>query len=68
MTSGKLTFLDKLLPKLESDGHRVLIFSQFKVSERSVDVQHMACFGPSLTNPLAQKVRLAEPPPPRVQF
>ena len=30
-TSGKLMFLDKLLPKLESEGHRVLIFSQFKI-------------------------------------
>ena len=27
--SGKLVLLDKLLPKLRSDGHRVLIFSQF---------------------------------------
>eukprot|EP00939_MAST-03C_sp_MAST-3C-sp1_P003578 g3578.t1 len=28
-TSGKMTFLDKLLPKLKSSGHRVLVFSQF---------------------------------------
>ena len=27
--SGKLILLDKLLPKLKSEGHRVLIFSQF---------------------------------------
>lgn len=27
--SGKLVLLDKLLPKLRSEGHRVLIFSQF---------------------------------------
>jgi len=27
--SGKLVLLDKLLPKLRSDGHRVLVFSQF---------------------------------------
>lgn len=26
--SGKLTVLDKLLPKLQLEGHRVLIFSQ----------------------------------------
>ena len=30
-TSGKLVFLDKLLPKLQMEGHRVLIFSQFKI-------------------------------------
>lgn len=29
--SGKLVLLDKLLPRLRDDGHRVLIFSQFKV-------------------------------------
>lgn len=29
--SGKLVFLDKLLPKLQAEGHRVLIFSQFKI-------------------------------------
>jgi chromodomain-helicase-DNA-binding protein 7 len=29
--SGKLVLLDKLLPRLKADGHRVLIFSQFKV-------------------------------------
>lgn len=29
--SGKLVLLDKLLPRLKSDGHRVLIFSQFKI-------------------------------------
>ena len=29
--SGKLVLLDKLLPKLKEDGHRVLIFSQFKI-------------------------------------
>jgi hypothetical protein len=28
--SGKLVLLDKLLPKLKSEGHRVLIFSQMK--------------------------------------
>lgn len=29
--SGKLVLLDKLLPKLRSEGHRVLLFSQFKI-------------------------------------
>jgi chromodomain-helicase-DNA-binding protein 7 len=29
--SGKLVLLDKLLPKLQDGGHRVLIFSQFKI-------------------------------------
>lgn len=29
--SGKLTLLGKLLPKLRSEGHKVLIFSQFKI-------------------------------------
>ena len=29
--SGKLTLVDKLLPKLHSEGRRVLIFSQFKL-------------------------------------
>ena len=28
-SSGKMVLLDKLLPKLKADGHRVLIFSQF---------------------------------------
>ncbi|CAN0483408.1 unnamed protein product [Discosporangium mesarthrocarpum] len=31
MGSGKLVLLDKLLPRLKEQGHRVLIFSQFKV-------------------------------------
>lgn len=30
-TSGKLVLLDKLLPRLQDTGHRVLIFSQFKI-------------------------------------
>ena len=29
--SGKLVLLDKLLPRLKEGGHRVLIFSQFKI-------------------------------------
>lgn len=29
MTSGKMVLLDKLLPKLRTEGHKVLIFSQF---------------------------------------
>lgn len=29
--SAKMTLLDKLLPKLKAEGHRVLIFSQFKI-------------------------------------
>lgn len=29
--AGKLVLLDKLLPKLKEGGHRVLIFSQFKM-------------------------------------
>ena len=29
--SGKLVLLDKLLPRLKEDGHRVLLFSQFKI-------------------------------------
>jgi len=29
--SGKMVLLDKLLPKLRSEGHKVLIFSQFKM-------------------------------------
>jgi SNF2 family DNA or RNA helicase len=30
-SSGKLVLLDKLLPRLREQGHRVLIFSQFKI-------------------------------------
>jgi len=30
-SSGKLVLLDKLLPKLKAGGHRLLIFSQFKI-------------------------------------
>ena len=30
--SGKLVLLDKLLPRLKEDGHRILVFSQFKVT------------------------------------
>jgi len=29
--SGKLIAIDRLLPKLKKDGHRVLIFSQFVI-------------------------------------
>ena len=29
--SGKLVLLDKLLPRLKEKGHRILIFSQFKI-------------------------------------
>jgi hypothetical protein len=29
--SGKLVLLDKLLPRLKANGHRVLVFSQFKI-------------------------------------
>lgn len=29
--SGKLTLMSKLLPKLQREGHKVLIFSQFKI-------------------------------------
>jgi chromodomain-helicase-DNA-binding protein 7 len=29
--SGKLVLLDKLLPRLKEKGHRLLIFSQFKI-------------------------------------
>jgi SNF2 family DNA or RNA helicase len=29
--SGKLVLLDKLLPRLKEEGHRVLLFSQFKI-------------------------------------
>ena len=28
--SGKITLLDQLVPSLISDGHKILIFSQFK--------------------------------------
>lgn len=31
LSSGKLVLLDKLLPRLQETGHRVLIFSQFKI-------------------------------------
>ena len=30
-SSGKLVLLDKLLPRLKEDGHRILLFSQFKI-------------------------------------
>ena len=30
-SSGKLVLVDKLLPKLRRDGHKVLIFSQLKM-------------------------------------
>lgn len=29
--SGKFVLLDKLLPRLKQDGHRILMFSQFKI-------------------------------------
>lgn len=34
--SGKLVLLDKLLPKLRQEGHRVLIFSQATCTGRSI--------------------------------
>ena len=43
-SSGKLVLLDKLLPSLEKQGHRVLLFSQFKVMHCVVHcVMHYAC-------------------------
>lgn len=43
LDSGKFAELDKLLPKLKSEGHRVLIFSQFTmmldVLERYLDIR-----------------------------
>lgn len=43
LDSGKFQELDKLLPKLKADGHRVLIFSQFTmmldVLERYLDIR-----------------------------
>jgi len=30
-SSGKLVLLDKLLPRMKADGHRILVFSQFKI-------------------------------------
>lgn len=43
LESGKFNELDKLLPKLKSEGHRVLIFSQFTmmldVLERYLDIR-----------------------------
>jgi chromodomain-helicase-DNA-binding protein 7 len=33
MTSGKMVLLDKLLPKLRQEGHKVLIFSQVRFIE-----------------------------------
>jgi SNF2 family DNA or RNA helicase len=30
-SSGKFVLLDKLLPRLKADGHRILLFSQFKI-------------------------------------
>lgn len=43
LESGKFNELDRLLPKLKADGHRVLIFSQFTmmldVLERYLDIR-----------------------------
>lgn len=43
--SGKMTLLDKLLPKLFKDKHRVLIFSQFRIMLDIIeDYLHNACY------------------------
>eukprot|EP00428_Durinskia_dybowskii_P037994 CAMPEP_0170273256 /NCGR_PEP_ID=MMETSP0116_2-20130129/36591_1 /TAXON_ID=400756 /ORGANISM="Durinskia baltica, Strain CSIRO CS-38" /LENGTH=229 /DNA_ID=CAMNT_0010524485 /DNA_START=56 /DNA_END=741 /DNA_ORIENTATION=+ len=43
--SGKLVLLDKLLPRLKENGHRILIFSQFKIMldvlEDYLSVKHL---------------------------
>jgi SNF2 family DNA or RNA helicase len=39
--SGKMVLLDKLLPKLHADGHRVLIFSQMK---KVLDILEVSSF------------------------
>ena len=39
-SSGKLVLLDKLLPKLQSQGHRVLLFSQARAERRHHDARH----------------------------
>jgi hypothetical protein len=36
--SGKLVLLDKLLPRLQAQGHRVLLFSQFKIMLDIIEV------------------------------
>ena len=38
--SGKLVLLDKLLPRLKEQGHRVLLFSQFKVCHATLATRH----------------------------
>lgn len=40
--SGKLLFLKQLLPRLKERGHRVLLFSQFKIA---LDVSECAVGG-----------------------
>jgi molybdopterin-guanine dinucleotide biosynthesis protein len=42
--AGKLTLLQKMMRKLKDQGHRVLIFSQVRLSEpREVDVREVSC-------------------------
>ena len=41
-SSGKLVLVDKLLPKLKAEGHKVLIFSQMK---RMLDILETYCIG-----------------------
>jgi hypothetical protein len=37
--SGKFVLLDKLLPRLKADGHRILLFSQFKIMLDIIEVR-----------------------------
>ena len=41
-SSGKLVLLDKLLPKLKADGHRVLVFSQARALPAARGPPHVA--------------------------
>ena len=43
-SSGKMALLDKLLPKLKADGHRVLIFSQFRIMLNIIE-DYLDCKG-----------------------
>jgi SNF2 family DNA or RNA helicase len=44
MTSGKMVLLDKLLPKLRQEGHKILIFSQYVYVVLSLHVTSVVSF------------------------
>ena len=63
--SAKLELLDKLLPRLQKDGHRVLLFSQMT---RMLDILEDYAFWKGSAQPRAARASVARPRAPAAPF